>query len=102
METTGTGQSAAYMHSTHDRADFDIEALPERPQKRALKTNESYAEEWKYGSKARVIKYYLMYIMAGLIIGGIIGTVIGYQYDPYNPMSLQKTSFGTLLFTSSK
>jgi hypothetical protein len=77
METTGTGQPATYVHSTHDRTSFDIEALPERPQKRALKTNESYAKEWNYGSKARVIKYYLMYIMAGFIIGGIIGTVIG-------------------------
>ncbi|KAJ5815230.1 hypothetical protein N7474_007007 [Penicillium riverlandense] len=32
--------------------------------------------EWKYGSKLRVLKYYVGYFALGLLIGGIIGTII--------------------------
>ena len=33
--------------------------------------------EWKYGSKARVIKIYAVYIAVGLMVGAVIGLVIG-------------------------
>jgi hypothetical protein len=42
-----------------------------------LRTNGSYVEEWRYGSKTRVIKYYLVYMGIGLVVGAIIGVVIG-------------------------
>lgn len=32
--------------------------------------------EWKHGSKTRVLKYYVGYFALGLLIGGIIGTII--------------------------
>lgn len=63
--------------SPSDRPDFDIEKLPEQPQKRTLKTNKSYRDEWKYGSKARVVKYYVVHICIGILVGGIIGVVVG-------------------------
>ncbi|KAJ5605954.1 hypothetical protein N7510_008735 [Penicillium lagena] len=34
------------------------------------------AHEWKYGSKTRVLKYFFGYFALGLLIGGIIGTII--------------------------
>lgn len=77
MDASGTGQPAAHTHPVHDRSNFDVEALPERPQKRVLRTNGSYVEEWRYGSKTRVIKYYLVYMGIGLVVGAIIGVVIG-------------------------
>lgn len=74
MESTGTGQPAVSMNS-NEMAKFDVEA--QRPQKRVLKTNASYAAEWREGSKMRVIKYYLMHIGIGILVGGIIGVIIG-------------------------
>lgn len=76
MEPTVPGQLHTQTPSTN-RAPFDVEELPERPQKRSLTTDKNIVAEWKYGSKARVIKYYAMYIGIGLIIGAIIGVVIG-------------------------
>lgn len=58
-------------------SDFDIEDQVEQPKKRVLKTNGSYVEEWRYGSKARVVKYYVVHFLIGVLIGGIIGVVIG-------------------------
>ncbi|CAI7656417.1 unnamed protein product [Penicillium glandicola] len=63
--------------SLTDRADVDIEKSPEQPQKRTLKTNQSYIDEWKYGSKARVVKYFVVHGCIGILVGGIIGVIIG-------------------------
>lgn len=77
MEPTGTGQPAVSMHS-NEMAKFDVEAQrPERPQKRTLKTNASYAAEWREGSRMRVIKYYLAHIGIGILVGGIVGVIVG-------------------------
>ena len=46
-------------------------------QKRRLITTKDVTEEWKYGSKKRVIKYYAAYFSIGLVIGAIIGVVVG-------------------------
>lgn len=67
------------MHS-NEMAKFDVEAQrpeTERPQKRALKSNASYAEEWREGSKARVVKYFLVHIGIGILVGAIVGVIIG-------------------------
>lgn len=45
--------------------------------KRRLVTTEDVTEEWRSGSKTRVIKYYAAYLSIGLVVGGIIGVVVG-------------------------
>jgi F0F1-type ATP synthase assembly protein I len=60
-----------------DGVDYDVEKLPEQPQKRKLKTNKSYRDEWRYGSKARVVKYYAVHFCIGIVVGAIIGLIIG-------------------------
>jgi hypothetical protein len=44
-----------------------------RQQKRSLTTMKSVSAEWKSGSKKRVIKYYVVYMGIGLVVGAIIG-----------------------------
>lgn len=60
-----------------NKADFDIEEQPEKSQKRILKTNKSYRDEWRYDSKARVVKYYAVHVCIGIVVGGIIGVIVG-------------------------
>lgn len=62
---------------TQNKADFDIEEQPKHPQKRILRTNKSYRDEWRYGSKARVVKYYAVHFCVGILVGGIIGVIVG-------------------------
>ncbi|KAJ5411114.1 uncharacterized protein N7487_005473 [Penicillium crustosum] len=63
--------------SPSNGADFDIEDQPKYPQKRILKTNKSYRDEWRYGSKVRVVKYYAVHVCIGIVVGGIIGVIVG-------------------------
>lgn len=64
-------------NSPSNKADFDIEEQPKHPQKRILRTNKSYRDEWRYGSKARVVKYYAVHFCVGILVGGIIGVIVG-------------------------
>ncbi|KAL4863591.1 hypothetical protein BDV12DRAFT_26276 [Aspergillus spectabilis] len=45
--------------------------------KNQLRTWSQVKEEWRYGSKARVFKYYIAYALIGFIVGGIVGVIIG-------------------------
>ncbi|KAL4800675.1 hypothetical protein BDV19DRAFT_351931 [Aspergillus venezuelensis] len=58
--------------------EVDIEAQQKHaPEKTPLKTWSQVAQEWKYGSKSRVITHFCLYFLIGFIIGGIVGIVIG-------------------------
>ncbi|KAL4948185.1 hypothetical protein BDW69DRAFT_189492 [Aspergillus filifer] len=60
--------------------EIDIEAQPNYAQtgeKNPLKTWSQVAQEWKYGSKGRVVTHFCLYFLIGFIIGGIVGIVIG-------------------------
>ena len=46
-------------------------------QKRSLHSMEGVSAEWKFGSRKRVIKYYVVYLGIGLFIGAVVGVVIG-------------------------
>ncbi|KAL4961701.1 uncharacterized protein BDV14DRAFT_203449 [Aspergillus stella-maris] len=60
---------------THE---VDIEAQHKyTPEKNPLKTWSQVAQEWKYGSKSRVVTHFCLYFLIGFIIGGIVGIVIG-------------------------
>ncbi|KAJ5835459.1 hypothetical protein N7447_001485 [Penicillium robsamsonii] len=63
--------------SPSNGADYDVEKLPEQPPKRRLYTNKSFIDEWKYGSKARVVKYCGVHLCIGILVGAIIGVIIG-------------------------
>lgn len=89
MKSTSTGQAQLEHNmeptkpapladlSTKDQADYDVEQLTAQPQKRKLKSNQSYWDEWKYGSKLRVLKYYAVHFLIGVVIGAIVGVIIG-------------------------
>lgn len=57
---------------------YDYEAQQAYPvKKNRLRTREDIRREWKHGSKARVVQYYLGYFLIGLISGAIVGIIIG-------------------------
>lgn len=56
---------------------MDIEGSSHPSWKRSLTATVAVSAEWKSGSKKRVIKYYMIYAVIGLIIGAIISVVIG-------------------------
>ncbi|KAL2819715.1 hypothetical protein BJX63DRAFT_381521 [Aspergillus granulosus] len=47
------------------------------PPKNQLRTMAEVKQEWRYGSKSRVFKYYIAYALMGFAIGAIIGVIIG-------------------------
>ncbi|KAL5343579.1 hypothetical protein BJX70DRAFT_393638 [Aspergillus crustosus] len=55
---------------------YDYESQRQIP-KNNLRTWSQVRQEWKYGSKSRVVKYYIAYFLIGFIVGGIVGTIIG-------------------------
>ncbi|KAJ5164036.1 uncharacterized protein N7500_005866 [Penicillium coprophilum] len=59
--------------SPSDSTDYDIEKLAGQPPKRTLNTNKSFLDEWRNGSKARVVKYYAVHFCIGILVGAIVG-----------------------------
>ncbi|KAL3469690.1 hypothetical protein BJX99DRAFT_65844 [Aspergillus californicus] len=74
---TKSPRSPAQIHlatasPTHD---YDYESQRRRP--KTIRTWGDSKREWNNGSKFRVIRYYLLYVACGFIVGGIVGAVIG-------------------------
>jgi len=69
-------QPPAQAHTTAPLP-YDYEAQQGYPVKNKIRTWEDTRREWKHGSKARVVQYYLAYFLIGLISGAIVGIIIG-------------------------
>jgi hypothetical protein len=67
---------AVYEYNMNRYDDSNSLELQQRP-KRELRTWGDIRQEWKYGSKSRVFRYYILYVLIGFVVGAIIGTIIG-------------------------
>ncbi|KAL4939370.1 hypothetical protein BDV06DRAFT_225110 [Aspergillus oleicola] len=78
-QDTKLPQQPPQVHATGPpSSSHDLEAQPKYPiEKNPLKTWSQVAQEWKYGSKSRVVTHLLMYFLIGFIVGAIIGVIIG-------------------------
>jgi hypothetical protein len=71
-QPTNMAQNAPMMH------DFTLSELPPRPPKRNLNgwSMAPVKDEWRNGSKMRVIRFYFGSIMIGLCLGVMIAMVV--------------------------
>ncbi|CEL05508.1 hypothetical protein ASPCAL06626 [Aspergillus calidoustus] len=67
---------AVYEYSTNGYCDSNSLEL-QQPPKNQLRSWGDIRQEWKYGSKSRVFRYYILYVLIGFVVGAIIGTIIG-------------------------
>ncbi|KAL4779789.1 hypothetical protein BJX76DRAFT_361454 [Aspergillus varians] len=67
---------------------YDYEAQQGLPAtKNKLKTWGDVQQEWRHGSKSRVLKYYIAYILIGFIIGAVVGVLVGVVTNSYFAVS---------------
>lgn len=74
---TTTPQDKLSVHSAddHDNNANSLQNAP--PYKRQLKTWDDVRQEWRSGSRMRVVKYYFLWFAIGAVIGAVIGVIIG-------------------------
>lgn len=68
------------VHHSDPEAGFSYaepESAIQPTRKRPLWTMDDVRQEWRAGSRKRVIKHYVVSTLIGFLVGGIIGMVIG-------------------------
>lgn len=64
-------------HAPLDWAYVYIEKLLKESLKPTIKTNKGYRAEWKYCSKARMVKYYAIHVCIAILVSVVTGVVVG-------------------------
>lgn len=68
---------AAHTAGPMQHMDYDEPGDKDFSGKRSLATMSGVKAEWRYGSKKRVVRHYVVSFGIGLVIGGVIGMIIG-------------------------
>jgi len=78
--SSGHPKAPAAVHHSDPEAGFSY-AEPDSTDypggKRPLRTMGDVKQEWRTGSRARVIRHYVVSTLIGFLVGGIVGMIVG-------------------------